>query len=176
MEARLTNLAQLVKTIISVQPATPKTMGCAMNRAVVLLAACLTPFSFGFAGSFTPEPGSELRTALMDAIRADDFYPNRAAAQANAQKILFKVHFLKVSGVWALAHVTPLKNGQDFAEPRWCLLRKSSSGEWEAVDYYALITKYYKDDADFFSALDMDKRAVGYLRKELPQVPPDIFP
>jgi hypothetical protein len=44
------------------------------------------------------------------------------------------------------------------------------------MDYCALITKYYKDDADFFSALDMDNRAVGYLRKELPQVPPDIFP
>jgi hypothetical protein len=151
-------------------------MGFAMNRAVVLLVACLLPCSAGFAGSFTPEPGSELRTALMDAIRTDDFYPNRAAARANAQKILFKVNFLKVSGGWALANVLPMKNGKEFAEPRWCLLRKSSSGEWEAMDYCALITKYYKDDADFFSALDMDNRAVGYLRKELPQVPPDIFP
>ena len=151
-------------------------MGFAMNRSVLFLAATLLLWSVGLAGSFTPEPGSELRTALMDAIRADDFYPSRAAAHANEQKIVFKVSHLKVSGGWALANVLPLKDGKDFAEPRWCLLRKSSSGEWDVVDYYSLITKYYKDDADFFSALDLDKRAVGYLRKELPQVPADIFP
>ena len=32
------------------------------------------------------------------------------------------------------------------------------------MDYYAPLSKYYKDDADFFSAIDMDKRADGYLR------------
>lgn len=128
------------------------------------------------ATATTPAPGSKLRTALMDAIRADDFYPDRAAAKANSRNILFKVNFLKVNGQSALANVIPLSNGTEFADPRWCLLQQNTAGEWVVLDYLKIISKYYKDDADFFSALDMDKRAVAYLRKELPQVSGNIFP
>lgn len=143
---------------------------------VVKTAGTPLPRSQQSGKATTPAPGSVLRTALMDAIRADDFYSSRSAAQANAQNILFKVAFLKVNGGWAMANVIPLKNGKAVAEPRWCLLQKDDTGTWNVVDYYRLITKYYKDDADFFSALDMDKRAVSNLRRELPEVPSDIFP
>lgn len=147
-----------------------------MKRISLAVAAWLLLLPLAIAGSLTPQPGSKLRAALMDAIRASDYYPDLASARRNADNILYKVDFLRVKGGWALANVTPLKDGREHAEPRWCLLRRIFPEEWRVVDYYALVSKYYKDDADFFSAIDMDKRAVGYVRKELPQIPPEIFP
>ena len=111
----------------------------------------------------------------MDAIRADDFYPTRELARSNPEGIVFKVSFLKVNGGWALANVLPIKNGKDFAEPRWCLLKKSGN-EWSVVDYLGKINKHYKDDAEFWGAIDMNPQAVVYLRNEMPMIPKDIFP
>lgn len=127
-----------------------------------------------FSG-FTPQPGTPLRTALMDAIRFHDFYKTRELAQSNPEKIVFKVQFLRVSGDWALASVLPLKNGKDFAEPRWNLIHHKG-GEWQVVDYLDKIRKYYKDDAEFFGALDMDSTAVARLQREMPELPKGIFP
>ena len=124
---------------------------------------------------FTPQPGTPLRTALMDAIRLGDFYKTRELARSNPENILFKVYFLRVSGDWALAHVLPLKNGKDFAEPRWNLIQ-NSGGEWRVVDHLEKIRKYYSDDAEFFGAIDMDPTAVARLQKEMPQLPKNIFP
>ena len=124
---------------------------------------------------FTPQPGTPLRTALMDAIRFHDFYKSRELAQSNPEKIVFKVQFLRVSGDWALANVLPLKNGKDYAEPRWNLIH-NSGGEWQVVDYLDKIRKYYSDDAEFFGALDMDPTAVARLQKEMPELPKGIFP
>ncbi len=124
---------------------------------------------------FTPQPETPLRTALMDAIRFHDFYKTRELAQSNPENILFKVHFLKVSGDWALAHVLPLKNGKGCAEPRWNLIHYSGS-EWEVIDYLEKIGKYYSNDIDFFGALEMDRTAVARLQKEMPQIPKNIFP
>jgi hypothetical protein len=104
-----------------------------------------------------------------------DFYKTRELARSNPENILFKVYFLRVSGDWALAHVLPLKNGKDFAEPRWNLIQ-NSGGEWRVVDHLEKIRKYYNDDAEFFGALDMDSTAVARLQKEMPQLPKDIFP
>lgn len=111
----------------------------------------------------------------MDAIRFDDFYKTRELARANPENILFKVYFLRVSGDWALAHVLPLKNGQEFAEPRWNLIHRSG-GEWQVFDHLDKIRHYYNDDAEFFGALDMDPTAVARLQKEMPQLPKEIFP
>jgi hypothetical protein len=80
-----------------------------------------------------------------------------------------------VSGDWALAHVLPLKNGKDFAEPRWNLIHRSG-GEWQVFDHLDKIRHYYNDDAEFFGALDMDPTAVARLQKEMPQLPKGIFP
>lgn len=127
------------------------------------------------SSGFTPQPGTPLRTALMDAIRFYDFYKTRELAQSNPEKIVFKVQFLRVSGDWALANVLPLKNGKDYAEPRWNLIQHKG-GEWQVVDYLDKIRKYYSDDAEFFGALDMDPTAVARLQKEMPQLPKSIFP
>ncbi len=129
----------------------------------------------GNLSGFTPQPGTPLRNALMDTIRAHDFYPTRELAQSNPKKILFKVLFLKVSGDWALANVLPLQNGKDYADPRWNLIHQSG-GEWRVVDYLEKIQKYYKDDAEFWSAIDMDANAASLLQKEMPQIPKGIFP
>ena len=45
------------------------------------------------SAGFTPQPGTPLRTALMDAIRLGDFYKTRELAHSNPEKIVFKVHF-----------------------------------------------------------------------------------
>ena len=127
------------------------------------------------SSGFTPQPGTPLRTALMDAIRFHDFYKTRELAHSNPEKIVFKVHFLRVSGDWALAHVLPLKNGKDYAEPRWNLIH-NSDGEWHVVNHLEKIQKYYSDDAEFFGALDMDPTAVARLQKEMPELPKGIFP
>ena len=95
------------------------------------------------SSGFTPQPGTPLRTALMDAIRFHDFYKTRELAHSTPEKIVFKVHFLRVSGDWALAHVLPLKNGKDYAEPRWNLIH-NSDGEWHVVNHLEKIQKYYK--------------------------------
>jgi hypothetical protein len=55
-------------------------------------------------------------------------------------------------------------------------MRRVSPEGWQVIDYSALLNKYYKDDADFFSAIDMDKRAVRYLRIEPSGVSAEIFP
>ena len=112
----------------------------------------------------------------MDSIRADDFYPTIEAARRNSEGIVFKVYFLKVQGGWALAHVLPMKGERDFAEPRWILLRESNGGVWKSVDYLSAIRKYYRDDAEFFGALDMDTKAVARVKKEFPGAPEEIFP
>lgn len=112
----------------------------------------------------------------MDAIRADDFYPTLQAARQNSKGIVFKVHFLKVNRGWALAHVLPMKADSAFAEPRWILMRQSGAGEWKSADYLSAIRKYYRDDAEFFGALDMDPKAIERIRKEFPSAPADVFP
>ncbi len=127
------------------------------------------------SAGFTPQPGTPLRTALMDAIRLGDFYKTRELAHSNPEKIVFKVHFLRVSGDWALAHVLPLKNGKDYAEPRWNLIH-NSDGEWHVVNHLEKIQKYYNDDAEFWGAIDMDPTAVARLQKEMPELPKGIFP
>jgi hypothetical protein len=150
-----------------------------VNQGIkALLLAAAAVFLVGSnagAQAFTPEPGTPLRKALMDAIRLDDFYRTPELARSNPDGIQFKVHFLKVNGDWALADVLPLKDGKEYAEPRWCLLHKKG-GAWRSVDYLEKIRKYYRNDAEFFGALDMDGKAVARLKKEMPQVPADIFP
>lgn len=127
------------------------------------------------SSGFTPQPGTPLRTALMDAIRFEDHYKNRELARRNPENITYKVYFLRVSGDWALAHVLPLKNGKDFAEPRWNVIHYSGS-EWDIVDHLSKIQKYYKNDIEFLGAMDMDRTAVARLQKEMPQLPKGIFP
>jgi hypothetical protein len=139
---------------------------------MLLMATCLPDLS---AKAFTPQPGTPLRTALMDAIRVHDFYPTRELAQTNPKNILFKVYFLRVNGDWALANVLPLQDGKDFAEPRWNLIQKLD-GEWRVVDHLDKIQKYYRNDQEFWGAIDMNAEAVARLRKEMPELPKDIFP
>ena len=111
----------------------------------------------------------------MDAVRLDDFYPTAQLAKENPNGIQFKVHHLKVNGDWALTCGLPLKNGKEFAEPRWCLLHKTG-GVWRSVDYLGKISKYYHSDAEFWGAIDMDPTAASRLREEMPVLPRDIFP
>lgn len=152
-----------------------KLLGRAMGTPILLGLLASLFLSRASAESFTPQPGTSLRQALMDAIRADDFYPTRELARSNPEGIVFKVSFLKVNGGWALANVLPLKTGKEYAEPRWCLLHRTGD-QWTVVDYLEKIRKYYKDDVEFWGAIDMNPQAVFYLKREMPMVPKDIFP
>lgn len=145
------------------------------KTAIACGLAALMLVAQALAQASTPQPGTPLRKALMDAVRLDDFYPTAELAKRNPDGIQFKVYYLKVNGDWALTNVLPLKNGRDFAEPRWCLLHKKG-GAWRSVDYLEKIRKYYHSDAEFLGALDLDRAAAARLKKEMPQVPADIFP
>jgi len=148
-----------------------------MRIPAPLLASVLSVFAAAdaMAQAFTPQPGTPLRKELMDAVRLDDFYSTPELARRNPQGIQFKVYFLRVHGNWALTHVLPMKDGKDYAEPRWVMLHKRS-GSWRSVDHLEKISKYYRDDAEFFGALDMNPQAVARLKKEMPEVPADIYP
>ena len=64
-------------------------------------------------------------------------------------KILFKVEHFLISGNWACAYVTPLKNNVEYGEPRWGLFNKSG-GKWKSVDWSTGIQ--FQDD---FELIDL---------------------
>lgn len=121
----------------------------------------------------TPPKGSPERDAIMDVMRFD-FYKDKNKGNANPEKILFVVHHLKVKDGWACVNVTPTKNGKEFAEPRWAVLRESKDG-WEKVDYFEKLRPFARE-ADTLDALNMSQDTVRRLLPKLPGCPKEIFP
>ena len=76
--------------------------------------------------TYTPPKGSNERKEIMDIFR-EDFGSEK-------NEILFKVEHLLINGNWACAYVTPLKNNEIYAEPRWDLFNKSN-GRWRSVKW-----------------------------------------
>ena len=77
-------------------------------RSLVPVFACCLFFSVDAFGqsAHTPEPGSEERKAIMDALRVP-------AEKELGQKVIFNVEILKVAGDWAYARVSPTKPNGD---------------------------------------------------------------
>ena len=123
--------------------------------------------------AYTPQPGSEVRAAIMDVMRLDFYDYNATAAHRNERKILFKVHHLKVQGDWAFTAVTPLDAaGKPFSEPRSNVLKRSGD-TWTILDVMKLLNPETQEEAG--DVLDMNGTAVLKLRKKIPTIPVDIF-
>src|SRR5438046_342434 len=104
----------------------------ALIRIAIVLAAtvvCLAPSDPTqaklLAGPHTPSMGSAERRAITDALRGD-------------QKVVFKIHYLKVHGDWAWIDVTPLdEQGKAVAEGGRSLMHQES-GHWKLMDLSVL--------------------------------------
>jgi hypothetical protein len=109
--------------------------------------------------AYTPPAGSPERKAIMDGLRRD-------------QKVVFKVHYLKVHGDWAWIDVTPLDDkGKAVAEGGASLMHKEN-GAWKVID----LSVIPEDPDNPMGPDDPDPKFVKAVQKVFPGVPADIFP
>ena len=95
----------------------------------------------------------------MDGLRGD-------------QKVVFKVHYLKVHGDWAWVDVTPLDDrGKPVAEGGTSLMHKEN-GAWKAMD----LSVIPQDPDEPLEAEDAQPKFVKKVQSVFPGVPSDIFP
>ena len=125
----------------------------------LLLVTCAlnAPKSNAQPGAHVPPMGSAERKALTDGLRGD-------------QKVVFKIHYLKVHGDWAWIDVTPLdEKGKAVAEGGRSLMHREAA-VWKAMDLSGL-----PDDPDN-PMQDPTPKFVKQLQKTFPGLPADIFP
>jgi len=109
------------------------------------------------AGAHVPAAGSAERKAITDGLRGE-------------QKVIFKIHYLKVHADWAWIDVTPLdEKGKPVAEGGTSLMHKETGG-WKAMDLSAL-----PEDPDN-PMQEPTAKFVKQLQKTFPGLPADIFP
>ncbi len=109
------------------------------------------------AGVHIPPAGSAERKAITDGLRGD-------------QKVVFKIHYLKVHGDWAWIDVTPLdEKGKAVAEGGTSLMHREAGG-WKAMDLSGL-----PEDQDN-PMQEPTAKFVKQLQKKFPGLPADIFP
>jgi hypothetical protein len=109
--------------------------------------------------AYTPPAGSPERKAIMDGLRRD-------------QKVVFKVHYLKVHGDWAWMDLTPLDDrGEAVAEGGASLMHKEN-GAWKVID----LSVIPEDPDNPMGPDDPDPKFVKAVQKVFPGVPADIFP
>lgn len=118
-----------------------------IDRKLGLISLCsFFAFSNAFAQSaHTPAPGSEERTAIMEALRVP-------AKRDLGRSVIFKVDQLRVAGKWAFARVTPTlpDDGEiDYSRTKFkklmdlgafdpqgeALLFKESDGSWRVIEW-----------------------------------------
>jgi hypothetical protein len=88
------------------------------------------------------------------------------------QKVVFKVHYLKVHGDWAWVDVTPLDdNGKPVAEGGTSLMHKEN-GAWKAMD----LSLIPQNPDEPLEAEDATPKFVKKVQSVFPGVPSDIFP
>ena len=116
-----------------------------------------TPKSTGAA--HTPAAGSQERKEVMDGLRGD-------------QKVVFKVHYLKIHGDWAFVDVTPLDDkGKPVAEGGASLMHKDNAA-WKVQD----LSKLPDDPDNPMGIDDPNPKFIRAVQKLYPGVPSDIFP
>ena len=111
------------------------------------------------AKAHIPATGSPERKAILDGLRGD-------------QKVVFKVHYLKVHGDWAFVDVTPLDDkGKPVAEGGASLMHREN-GAWKVIDLSVLP----EDPDNPMGPDDPTPKFVKAVQKAFPGVPSDIFP
>jgi hypothetical protein len=137
----------------------------------ILACLCSVPNPSAKAASFrqatpksttaghTPAAGSQERKEVMDGLRGD-------------QKVVFKVHYLKIHGDWAFVDVTPLDDkGKPVAEGGASLMHKEN-GAWKVQD----LSKLPDDPDNPMGIDDPNPKFIEAVQKLYPGVPSDIFP
>lgn len=116
-----------------------------MKTLLSFLAIALIPaLSYAEPELHTPEPGSEERTALMDALRVP-------VEKELKQSVVFKIDHLKVKGSWAFMRGVPQRPNDkkiDYSKTKYktaidggyfddgiCALFKRTGGEWSVVAF-----------------------------------------
>ena len=118
-----------------------------------------TPGADSGAKAHTPAAGSAERKEVMDGLRGD-------------QKVVFKVHYLRVHDEWAFVDVTPLDDkGKPVAEGGASLMHKEN-GAWKVIDLSVLP----EDPDNPMGPDDPNPKFVKAVQKAFPGVPADIFP
>ena len=111
------------------------------------------------SAAHTPAAGSQERKEVMDGLRGD-------------QKVVFKVHYLKIHGDWAFVDVTPLDDkGKPVAEGGASLMHKEN-GAWKVQD----LSKLPDDPNNPMGIDDPNPKFIKAVQKLYPEVPSDIFP
>ena len=111
------------------------------------------------SAAHTPPTGSQERKEVMDGLRGD-------------QKVVFKVHYLKIHGDWAFVDVTPLDDkGKPIAEGGASLMHKENGG-WKVQD----LSKLPEDPDNPMGIDDPNPNFIKAVQKLFPGVPSDIFP
>ena len=130
------------------------------RATITLLIHSAQPNGKGSASkAYTRPAGSPERKAIMDGLRRD-------------QKVVFKVHYLKVQGDWAWIDGTPLDDkGRAVAEGGASLMHKEKAA-WKVID----LSVIPKDPDNPMGPDDPDPKFVKAVQKVFPGVPADIFP
>lgn len=139
-----------------------------MRICLVILAFSMANFTLDQV--HTPTSGSSERKAIMDALRV----PTERDLK---QKVIFKVGYLKVSGIWAFAMAEPLQPS-------------GTRVKWERTHY----AQEVKDDVFGFTVIAILKKSgtkwkcLGYdlgatdlgpvdtFMRKYPEAPKSIFP
>ena len=134
------------------------TLKVLMIAAAMALTLALNGLAQGTpAGAHVPAPGSAERKAITDGLRGD-------------QKVVFKIHYLRVHGDWAWIDVTPMDaKGTAVAEGGTSLMHKEG-GARKTMDLSGL-----PDDPDN-PMQEPTPKFVKQLQRKFPGLPADIFP
>lgn len=115
-----------------------------MKTALSAFLLLLTVVAASAQEVTTPAPGSEERTALMDALR-------ESVEPELEQQVIFKIDSLKVSDGWAFMRGVPQKKGggkinyndtkyaeavaEGMFDNNICALFRDKGGEWTVVEF-----------------------------------------
>jgi hypothetical protein len=113
-----------------------------------------------------PKAGSPERKAIMDGLRAT----LKANDAFKGKDVVFVVRHLKVHNGWAWVEAGPQdrKTGKMLTDDGQWLL-KLKKGVWKDVVYPENLESFYERGEGY-------KEFVAKLRKQIPDVPADIFP
>jgi hypothetical protein len=114
--------------------------------------------------AYTQEKGSKDRKEILDIFRE--------AFGEEKSSVIFKVNHFLIKNNWACALVTPLKNGAEYAEPRWGLFQKVNSS-WDQVNWAEGIE--FEDDFELIDLPNQNSRIAKIIVKKYPKCSMDIF-
>lgn len=112
--------------------------------------------------AYEPAKGTSERKAILDIFRTDC-----------SNSCQFKVHHFLICENWACASVTPLMNGEEYADSRWGLFHKTGSS-WKQINWTERVE--VNDDFELIDIPIQNSRIAKLIVKKYPGCPMKIFP